>query len=175
MTPDIYKVEIIGSGSLSVMAKPVAGEWIDDEFSGIARWGIDRIVSLLENHEAIELGLGEEKRLVEKYKMEFISYPIPDRGLPASVREYLNFTRRLHDGMAGGLHTVIHCRAGIGRTGIIAAGVLLHCGFEPFEAFQHISNRRGVTVPDTQQQIDWVVQCYVAMQKHKSIGTKNWD
>ncbi len=163
MNPDIYKVELIGSGSLSVMAKPVSGEWIEDEFSGIARWGIDRIVSLLEDKEAFEVGLTDEKQLAEKYGMEFISYPIPDRGLPNTIQEYLNFTKRLYHDAAGGLNTVVHCRAGIGRTGIIAAGVLLHCGFSFTEAFEHISKIRGVSVPDTQEQIDWVAKSYDAL------------
>jgi protein-tyrosine phosphatase len=164
MSPDIYQVELIGSGSMSVMAKPVSGEWIEDEFSGIANWGINRIVSLLENHEAFEVGLGAEQQLTEKYNMEFISYPIPDRGLPISINEYLEFTKRLYYEAAGGLNTVIHCRAGIGRTGIIAAGVLLYCGFEPKDAFEQISKKRGIMVPDTQEQIDWVVNSYAAMQ-----------
>jgi protein-tyrosine phosphatase len=163
MSPDIYQVELIGSGSLSVMAKPVSGEWIEDEFSMISNWGINRIVSLLEDQEAIEVGLGMERQLAEKNSMEFVSYPIPDRGLPLSVSEYLNFTRRLYSEVAGGLHTVVHCRAGIGRTGIIAAGVLLHCGFEPKEAFEHISRKRGVVVPDTEEQINWVVKSHAEM------------
>ena len=156
MSPDIYQVELIGSGSLSVMAKPVSGEWIEDEFSGIARYGINRIVSLLEKRESYETGLRQEKALTEKNGMDFISYPIPDRGLPDSVGEFASFTKRLYFETAGGLNTVIHCRAGIGRTGIVAAGVLLHCGFEVQDAFAHISEKRGVRVPDTQEQIDWV-------------------
>jgi protein tyrosine phosphatase (PTP) superfamily phosphohydrolase (DUF442 family) len=160
MTPDIYKVELIGSGSLSVMAKPVSGEWIDDEFSGIAKWGINRIVSLLEPREEMEVGLSEEKQYAEKYGMEFISYPIKDRGLPESIPGYLGFTKRLYHEAAGGLNTVVHCRAGIGRTGIIAAGVLLHCGFEPREAIEHISMQRGVAVPDTEEQIEWVIRSH---------------
>jgi protein tyrosine phosphatase len=163
MSPDIYKIELIGSGSLSVMAKPVSGEWIEDEFSGIARWGIDRIVSLLEVNESFEVGLGQERQITEKYEMEFVHYPIPDRGLPNSVQDYLAFTKRLYQEAAGGLNTVVHCRAGIGRTGIVAAGVLLHCGFEPQDAIEHISKQRGVAVPDTQEQIDWVVRSYAAM------------
>lgn len=163
MGPDIYQIELIGNGSLSVMAKPVAGEWIDDEFSGIARWGINRVVSLLERREAFEVGLGSEQAFVEKHGMEFISFPIRDRGLPVSVKEYLRLTKFLYQEAADGLDTVVHCRAGIGRTGIIAAGVLLHCGFEPIEAIDHISEKRGVTVPDTQEQIDWVVKCHTAM------------
>ena len=163
MTPDIYNVELIGSGSLSVMAKPVSGEWIEDEFFGIAKWGIDRIISLLEHHESIELGLEAEKELSEKNGMEYLSYPIPDRGLPTSVNDYLSFTKRLYHETAGGLNTVIHCRAGIGRTGLVAAGVLLHCGFEPEEAFAHISKKRGVSVPDTEEQVNWVIKSYESM------------
>jgi protein-tyrosine phosphatase len=129
----------------------------------IAKWGINRIVSLLEDKEAIDVGLGKERLLAEKNGMEFISFPIPDRGLPESVCEYLDFTRRIYRETAGGLHTVVHCRAGIGRTGLIAAGVLLHCGFDPKEAFEHISRKRGVVVPDTEEQIHWVVKSYAAM------------
>ena len=163
MIPDIYKVELIGSGSLSVMAKPVSGEWIEDEFSNISMFGIDRIVSLLESHEVYDLGLEMEKALAEKNGMEFISYPIPDRGLPNSIDDFLRFTKRLYNEAAGGLNTVVHCRAGIGRTGMIAAGVLLHCGFDPIDAFDLISKKRGVAVPDTQEQIDWVVKSHSEM------------
>jgi len=60
--------------------------------------------------------------------------------------------KRRYNEAAGGLNTVIHCRAGIGRTGIVAAGVLLHCGFEPMKAFEHISRKRGASVLDTQEQ-----------------------
>lgn len=163
MRPDIYEIELIGSGSLSVMAKPVSGEWIEDEFAGIANWGIGRIVSLLEHHEACEVGLGEERKYSKKYGMDFVHYPIPDRGLPSSVQDYQAFTKWLYREAAGGLNTVVHCRAGIGRTGIVAAGVLLHCGFEPQDAIDHITKRRGIAVPDTKEQLEWVFESHAAM------------
>lgn len=165
MKPDIYVVELIGSGFLAVMAKPVAGEWIEDEFAGIHSEGICQIISLLETHEEYELGLQNEKELTNNNGMEYVSYPIKDRGLPVSVGEYLNFTKDLYHQISGGKNSVIHCRAGIGRTGIVAAGVLLHCGFEPDEAFNHISNKRGVQVPDTDEQIEWVVTSYNELVK----------
>ncbi len=56
MGPEIYKVERIGSGFLAIMAKPVAGERIDGEFSGIAEKDIKQVVSLLEPHENYDLG-----------------------------------------------------------------------------------------------------------------------
>lgn len=167
MIPDIYKVELIGSGSLSLMAKPVSGEWIEDEFANISRCGIDRIVSLLEPHEVYALGLQQEKELAEKNGMVFDLYPIPDRGLPRSIDDFLSFTKRLYHETAGGQNTVVHCRAGIGRAGMVTAGVLLHCGFEPYDAFDLISKKRRVVVPDTQEQIDWIVQSHAAMRVRK--------
>lgn len=156
MGPTIYEIELIGSGFLAVMAKPVAGEWIDDEFSGMASAGLFKVVSLLEEHEAIEVGLGEEAQLCERHGLKFQSYPIADRGLPPTIEGFAETTKKLYHEIAGGLSTVVHCRAGIGRTGLVAAGILLHAAFDVDEAFAHISDRRGVEVPDTDEQRDWL-------------------
>ena len=63
----------------------------------------------------------------------------------------------LYETTGRGINTVIHCRAGIGRTSLVTAGVLLQAGFEPDEAFEHIGKARGMAVPDTDEQRDWVV------------------
>lgn len=139
------------------MAKPVSGEWIEDEFRGIANEGIHQIVSLLEPQEAYEVGLHDEKSLTEQNGMEFVSFPVQDRGLPHSVEEFKNLTMHLYQQIAGGKNTLVHCRAGIGRTGILAAGVLIQCGYEPDQALSQISKKRGVQVPDTREQRDWIL------------------
>jgi protein-tyrosine phosphatase len=73
--------------------------------------------------------------------MEFISFPVPDGGVPVA---------RLNEGKA----VAVHCRAGIGRSSLIAACVLVLLGFAPGMAF--IGKARGVKVPDTGGQRDWV-------------------
>jgi protein-tyrosine phosphatase len=166
MKPQIYKVEQIGNGFLAVMAKPVSGEWIDDEFLNISREGIHQIVSLLEHQEAYEVGLEDEKLLSEKNGMEFVSYPIQDRGLPRSLGEFRELTKSLYHQITGGKNTVIHCRAGIGRTGLVAAGVLVQCGYGSSESFKHISKKRGVKVPDTIEQHDWLITNYSELTKN---------
>lgn len=157
MKPDIYQVECIGSGFLAVMAKPIAGEWIEDEFSGIAYEGIRQIVSLLEPHESYELGLQNEEMLAIQYGMEYISFPIKDRHLPSSLKQFSELTTNLYHQIASGKNTVIHCRSGIGRSSLVAGGVLLHCGFTAKHAFEHISQKRGVQVPDTKEQTNWLI------------------
>ena len=156
MGPTFYEIERIGSGFLAVMAIPIPGEWIDEELSGLHDAGLRQVVSLLEDHEAYELGLAEESTLCEKHGLSFVSYPIPDRGLPPAVEGFKNLTKAIYHESAGGRSTVVHCRAGIGRTGLMAAGVLLHAGFGVEEAFGRISEQRGVEVPDTQEQREWL-------------------
>lgn len=167
MGPTFYEIELIGSGFLAVMAKPVPGEWIDDELSGLFNAGLRQVVSLLEDREAYELGLAEENKLCQKHGLSFVSYPIPDRGLPPTVKGFKELTKSIYHESAGGRSTVVHCRAGIGRTGLVAAGVLLHAGFGVEEAFDHISKRRGVDVPDTQEQREWLFANFEEIVKQK--------
>lgn len=157
MTPKMYYVQKVGLGYLAVMAKPMCGALVEEEFSGLAELGVMQIVSLLETAEQDETGLANEKELCEKNNIKFISYPIKDHYLPASVTEFSQVTKTIYNEITEGMNTVIHCRAGIGRTGMVAAGVLLHATVEAIDAFQILSRARGVQMPETEQQYNWVV------------------
>ena len=156
MLPEIYKVVAIGRGSLSVMARPRAGEWLDDEIRGLSQAGITCVASLLTTAEAVELELTDEAAVCAVYRIRFLSLPITDRGVPDNVTVTADFIADLHQSAYGGDSIVIHCRAGIGRSGLIAAGVLLNEGLSPEAAFSLISKVRRVTVPDTEEQIKWL-------------------
>jgi len=153
--PAIYEVTPIGTGQLSVMAKPVSGEWIEDEFAGLRQLGIDHVVSLLERAEQIDVGLADEEALCVRNGMRYTSFPIVDRDVPQCA-DAVPFVASLYDDICTGEHVVIHCRAGIGRTGIIASAVLIHGGHSSGEAIHMVSFAREMLVPDTQEQVEWV-------------------
>ena len=165
MRPDIYRVKEIGSGYLAIMAKPVSGEFIEEEFQGIAREGISKIVSLLEPHEEYAVGLSKEADLSNRNGIEFVSHPIVDRGLPSSVPKFCSFISSTHAGIQSGINTVVHCRAGIGRAGIVVASVLVRSGMDAEPAFELVSEKRGVSVPDTEEQLNWVVAHQKALRE----------
>ena len=158
MKPDIYWLKEIEPIRLAIMPKPRSGEWLADEIAGYSVDGVSVLVSLLESQEIYELGLGDEARLCQEHSIEFISYPIADRHVPLSVE----LTRELVADLIGKLHTgqgvAIHCRAGIGRSGIIAAWILIKLGFTVEHAFSMLSVARRTKVPDTAAQKDWVIK-----------------
>jgi protein-tyrosine phosphatase len=59
---------------------------------------------------------------------------------------------RLDEGKA----VAMHCRAGIGRSSLIAACVLVLLGLAPGMAFDRIGKARGIKVTDTEGQQDLV-------------------
>lgn len=88
--------------------------------------------------------------------MEFRAFPITDRGLPDSVEEFLTLVAWLHGELQGGRGIGVHCRAGIGRSSLLAACLLVKSGFSASAAFGAISRARGIEVPDTPAQAAWL-------------------
>jgi protein-tyrosine phosphatase len=119
--------------------------------------GINVVVSLLEPEEVSELGLQREAGLCGSRGIDFISFPIPDRGLPVSRREASKIARSVATGLRDGRSIAMHCRAGIGRSSVIAACALICSGIEAEEALALIRAARGLIVPDTDEQRDRVV------------------
>ncbi len=126
-------------------------------------------MSLLEQREIVELYLGKIPELCRAAEIELVSFPIPDRGVPASVQETGRLIRRLSDALDVGRAVAIHCRAGIGRSALIAACVLARSGYDADAAFDTIAEARGIQVPDTQAQRDWV-SAFLAATEQGSQG-----
>jgi len=159
----MYKIGSIGAGFVAIMARPSLEADAAASIINIARLGIQQVVSLLEPSEARNLGLDSERAQVKAHGMGFISFPIPDMGLPPSVEDFAQLSKKLFVQVNAGVNTLIHCQAGIGRSGLLVAGVLLHCDMDPQQAFAYASRMRGVRVPETPAQEQWLIANYLSI------------
>ncbi|MDZ5649400.1 protein-tyrosine phosphatase family protein [Nitrospirillum sp. BR 11828] len=159
MQPALYWIDLSvlpWTGRLAIMARPRAGDWLEDEIAGWRAEGVDEVISLLELAEVQELALMAEERLCQAQGIAFTTFPMPDRGVPDSRRRVAMLARRLSQDLASGRSVAVHCRAGIGRSSLLAASVLACAGLDVTAAFARIALARGVPVPDTDEQHAWV-------------------
>jgi protein-tyrosine phosphatase len=154
--PEIYWLSEISNARLAVMPRPRGEDWLSDEVFGWHREGLSLVVSLLEAHEVRELGLREEENLCRLAGIEFVSFPISDRGVPSSISNVIPLVEQVFCQLKRGAAVGIHCRAGIGRSALLAACVLGRLGIPEAEAFPLIARARGVPVPDTEVQVEWL-------------------
>src|ERR1043166_2284788 len=98
----IYWIDARSAGRLAIMPRPRAGDWLEDEVRDWREAGIDMVVSLLQQTEIAELGLGPEAGLCRARGMEFVSFPIPDRGVPASLRKAAAVVARVRERLTAG-------------------------------------------------------------------------
>ena len=159
----MYKIGSIGEGFVAIMARPSLEADAAASIINIARLGIQQVVSLLEPSESRNLGLDSEREQIKAHAMDFISFPIPDMGLPPSVEDFAQLSKKLFSQVSAGVNTLIHCQAGIGRSGLLVAGILLHCDMDPQQAFAYASRMRGIRVPETPEQEQWLNSNYAAI------------
>lgn len=158
MQVKIYWIGEVAAGRLGLMPRPRGGDWLEDEIISLKRSEVHAVVSLLERDEIEELDIAEEESFCRANGIAFYSFPIPDRNVPSSETETLNFAASMAHLLKEGQNIVIHCRQGVGRASLIGATVMLFCGIPVNEIFQRIEVGRGCPVPDTPEQRDWVLQ-----------------
>lgn len=140
------------------MPRPRAGDWLEDEVASWRKSGLEVIVSLLEESEIVELGLQAEEKACTQAGMKFLSCATPDRGLPASQNTVSALVEELINELQQGRGVGIHCRIGVGRSALLAACVLHRLGCPLDEAWGSIARARGLSVPDTVEQREWVAR-----------------
>ncbi len=157
--PEIYWIETQGPGRVALMPRPRGGDWLEDEVRSLRlAEKVDVLVSLLETREVWELELADEARFAEKSGMEFVSHPIPDHSIPVSEEETRRMVARLAGRVKKGKRVAIHCRAGIGRSGLISGCVLLEAGLPLDQVLERLLAARGFPVPETPDQHAWLAR-----------------
>ena len=138
---------------------PVAmtGPWDRDlasDLEVIAGWGARALVTLMETHELVHLGVADIGAATESRGITWYHLPIRDVSIPGPDFEHAWQTvgKALRQELKDGNRIVVHCRGGLGRTGVIAARLLIELGEAPDKALQRVRAARPGAVETPEQE-----------------------
>jgi ADP-ribosyl-[dinitrogen reductase] hydrolase len=170
----IDAVEVPGTGGLIGMAVCPgkdeyaglgipSGPWKRDlelDLKVVRDWGAQALVSLIEDYEFELLGVPELPEKTENLGIRWFHLPIVDVGIPDErfEEEWETTGKELRRILADGGRIVLHCRGGLGRTGTIAARLLVEFGVDPRAAIAKVRQARPGAI-QTREQEEYVRGC----------------
>ncbi|EOX1765791.1 cyclin-dependent kinase inhibitor 3 family protein [Vibrio cholerae] len=97
--------------------------------------GVSAVVTALSHEEMEQHGVGELPAEVEKAGLQWFHAPIEDDCAPdaAFAQDWQHCSPALHQALSRGEKVALHCMGGSGRTGLLAAHLLLEKGW-PLES-----------------------------------------
>lgn len=150
--------------NLGIMSRPLGGDDLQEEIIHWKKLGINTIISFLTDEENEELDLEYERMDCRREGFEFIKFPIEDGNVPDSYLKTKELVTYLAEKMRKNHKILLHSRGGIGRTSMIAASILAKNGLRIKDAFEFITKIRGIKVPDSDAQKNWVEEFVLKMK-----------
>lgn len=142
----------IASGGLSLCGKHAIGP---DRAAAMDSCGATTVVCLVEPYELTDRYPEYVAWLEANVGGRAVWFPIHDLHAPmaATVAPLItDLVRRLDDDE----HLLMHCAAGIGRTGTIATVLLMELGMERGAALAHVASHRPMAGPEVGAQLELV-------------------
>lgn len=130
--------------------------YLEKEIKDLKAQAVTGLVCLLDEREIRMTGLEDEQKLCEAEGIAFWHFPIPDTQSPKNQVDTHFFILDLLKHYKEKKGLVLHCYGGIGRSGTIALAVLMHLGYDLNEMMRKASVIRGIDVPQTHSQENWL-------------------
>jgi ADP-ribosyl-[dinitrogen reductase] hydrolase len=136
-----------------------SGAWdrnLDDDMETIKAFGAKALVTLMSESELQSLAVPAHRfrDTTARLGLKWFQLPIPDEGIPDQRFEELwtNAGPRLRVLLKDGHNIVIHCKGGLGRTGTIAARLLMEFGADAKSAIESVRKARPGAIENNLQE-----------------------
>ena len=129
-------------------------EDLEQDLAVLTTLGASGLVTLLEESELQFLGMDILPIQVRRHDLWWKHLPIKDMAIPGKVFEqrWAPEALTLHDSLQRGECLILHCWAGLGRSGMITARLLVEFGLDPQAAVLRVRDARPGAIQTRQQE-----------------------
>ncbi len=147
-------LDVPAGGILILSAHPAHFGAVDDALLAYRAAGAKLLISLLPHHELRTLGLQSVQHCCAQAGLEWAHCPIDDFSPPGPLFEqhWHGTASRVHSLLDNCEGVALHCRAGLGRTGTVAARVLIERGLCAADAIQLVRQKRPGSIETAKQE-----------------------
>lgn len=151
---DQVGADLWGPGRLSLTLCPGRadqGRDLQDDLATVAAAGVRHIVCLCTEGELASVGVRDYAARAADHGLTLHHFALFDQGAPppAEVGPLLG---RIEGLLAGGQHVLVHCMGGLGRTGVVAASLLVRQGRSAEAALREVRRARSPRAVETEAQ-----------------------
>jgi len=127
---------------------------LEVDISALQSWQTAVVIPLNEAWELEQLGVPTLGGALVAAGIEWHHLPIADGGVPdaAFERAWQIISPDLHSRLSAGERVVVHCKGGLGRTGTIAARLLIETGIAPETAMALVRKARPGAIENDAQE-----------------------
>lgn len=154
------------SGKLYLHSMPGRYEPFDQAVAAIRLRGISQVICLVSSDE-IDAKSPDYARLLRSNHLPWRQemFPIVDFGVPRDRMAFFSLAERTASSLRGGANILVHCGAGVGRTGLLAASVLILFGLPLAEAVRRVEAAGShAERPEQVELLEWVAQRAAGVQ-----------
>ncbi|WP_409421436.1 tyrosine-protein phosphatase [Pseudaeromonas sp. ZJS20] len=133
----LFELPLTQGGALGLMPCPgTLSLSLAEALQQVKDWGAEAVLTLMEPDELVLHGVGELGHQVQALGLTWFHLPIEDDHAPEAAFDSAWATQgqAIVDLLQRGGKLALHCRGGSGRTGLIAARLLLALGWPEAEA-----------------------------------------
>jgi protein-tyrosine phosphatase len=121
---------------------------LSDDLAAIHSANISTVVSLISLSEMKKLGVPDLPTQVVQHQLQWLQLVIEDFGTPDlnALESWQQIKENVLAALARRETVLLHCAAGLGRTGMMAACLLVACGQTPAAAIAQVRAARPGTI-----------------------------
>jgi len=149
----------VGGGTLALAPLPGTSGDRAADMAHLRDWKPALVLSLTTEAEMVAQGAADVGAEVQDMGTRWIAFPVADMGVPdrESAADWRAASAAARAALRGGGRVLVHCRAGCGRSGMVALRLMVECGERPEAALRRLRAMRPCAV-ETEAQLAWALR-----------------